>query len=58
MQTYIQKFRGNLAQVIAAQNEGPTGVDRQIEEANEKAAIGTPTRNLACKNTSAKSRTG
>jgi hypothetical protein len=36
LQNYMQKFKGNLAEVIAAQNEGPTGVDRQIEEARRK----------------------
>ena len=36
LRKYKQLFHGNIAQVIAAQNEGPGGVERQIEEAKLK----------------------
>lgn len=33
---YLQRFHGNVAQAIAAWYEGPTGVQRKIDEANAK----------------------
>ena len=34
--SYLQRFHGNVAQAIAAWYEGPTGVQRKIDEANSK----------------------
>ena len=34
--SYLQRFKGNVAEAIAAWYEGPGGVQRQIDEANKK----------------------